>query len=52
MLTKSKPEQAKKLLNLASEDTISRWHLYQQMAAMQYGEAEKTPNEAKDRPDI
>ena len=42
MLTKSEPEHAKQLLKLGTEDTLSRWHLYQQMAAIQYGDAEKT----------
>ncbi|MCD4824075.1 MAG: pyruvate:ferredoxin (flavodoxin) oxidoreductase [Phycisphaerae bacterium] len=36
MLTKSKPEDAKKLLEQATSDTLNRWHLYQQMATMQY----------------
>jgi pyruvate-ferredoxin/flavodoxin oxidoreductase len=38
MLTRSNPEAAKRLLELAQKDTVSRWHIYQQMAAMQaYG---------------
>jgi pyruvate-ferredoxin/flavodoxin oxidoreductase len=32
MLTKSKPEQAQKLLELAQQDAKNRWQLYQQMA--------------------
>jgi len=37
MLTKSKPEEAKKLLAQATKDTLDRWHIYQQMASLQYG---------------
>ncbi len=36
MLTKSKPEEAKRLIELAQEDTTSRWHLYEQMANLKY----------------
>jgi pyruvate-ferredoxin/flavodoxin oxidoreductase len=39
MLTKSKPEQAKKLLQLAQEDVLTRWKLYEHMANMQSGAA-------------
>ncbi len=35
MLTKSKPEEAKRLLALAQQDAVQRWHLYEQLAAMQ-----------------
>jgi len=34
-LTKSKPEDAKRLLMLAQQDAARRWHLYEQLAAMQ-----------------
>ncbi|MBP7747782.1 MAG: pyruvate:ferredoxin (flavodoxin) oxidoreductase [Phycisphaerae bacterium] len=34
MLTKSKPEEAKRLLELARHDVARRWSLYEQMAAM------------------
>jgi len=37
MLTKSKPEEAKRLIELAQQDVDSRWGLYQQLAAMNYG---------------
>ena len=40
MLTKSKPEEAKRLIKLGQEDTTSRWHLLSQMAAMDYGPAD------------
>ncbi len=40
MLTKSQPEQAKKLIELGQEDVTSRWHLYKQMAAIDYGPAD------------
>jgi pyruvate-ferredoxin/flavodoxin oxidoreductase len=35
MLTRSKPEQAKRLLQEAQEDVNTRWHLYQYLAARQ-----------------
>jgi pyruvate-ferredoxin/flavodoxin oxidoreductase len=35
MLTKSKPEEAKRLIELAQEDVTSRWHLYERMANVQ-----------------
>jgi pyruvate-ferredoxin/flavodoxin oxidoreductase len=35
MLTKSKPEDAKRFLALAQQDATRRWHLYEQLAAMQ-----------------
>ena len=38
MLTKADPEAAKKLGELVQKDVTSRWHLYQQMAAMQFGQ--------------
>ncbi len=34
MLTKSKPEQAKKLIELAQSDVLRRWNMYEQLAAM------------------
>jgi pyruvate-ferredoxin/flavodoxin oxidoreductase len=34
MLTKSKPEEAKRLLALAQQDAVQRWHLYEQLAGM------------------
>jgi pyruvate-ferredoxin/flavodoxin oxidoreductase len=36
MLTKSDPQEAKHLLKLAQEDVNSRWHLYEQMATLDY----------------
>jgi len=38
MLTKSKPDAAAELIELAQADTTSRWHMYQQMAEMAYGD--------------
>ncbi len=38
MLTKFKPEEAKRLAAEAEKDFASKWHLLQQMAAMSYGE--------------
>ncbi len=40
MLTKSKPEEAKRLIQLGQSDTTSRWHLLSQMAALDYGPAD------------
>ena len=40
-ITKTKPEQAERLIQLAQQDVSARWKLYQQMAAMQVdGEGE------------
>ena len=36
MLTKSKPEEAKRLLELGQKDVTNRWNLYKHMAAMDY----------------
>ncbi|NLF32692.1 MAG: pyruvate:ferredoxin (flavodoxin) oxidoreductase, partial [Planctomycetes bacterium] len=41
MLTKSKPDAAAELIELAQTDTTSRWHLYRQMAEMAYGTGPK-----------
>ena len=40
MLTKSKPEEAARLLVLAQEDVRSRWQFYEQMAKLHYGKDE------------
>ncbi len=44
MLTKSKPEEAARLIELAQQDTTSRWSLYEQMAGLKYG-SNQTPKE-------
>jgi len=36
MLTKSAPEEAKRLMKLAQEDVTSKWHYYEQLAAMKF----------------
>ncbi|MBN2327839.1 MAG: pyruvate:ferredoxin (flavodoxin) oxidoreductase [Candidatus Omnitrophica bacterium] len=36
MLTKSKPEESKRLIALGQEEVSSRWNLYRQIAAMKY----------------
>jgi pyruvate-ferredoxin/flavodoxin oxidoreductase len=36
MLAKSAPQEAEHLLRLAQEDVNSRWHLYEQMATLDY----------------
>jgi pyruvate-ferredoxin/flavodoxin oxidoreductase len=36
MLTKSAPEEAKRLLALAQEDVNSKWHFYEQLAALKF----------------
>jgi pyruvate-ferredoxin/flavodoxin oxidoreductase len=38
MLTKSKPERAKMLIEKAQNEVQSRWHLYQAWVDMEYGE--------------
>ncbi len=40
MLAKSNPEAAAVLIEQAQDDVTSRWHLYKQMAEMQYGQTE------------
>ena len=37
MLTKSKPEDAKRFLELAQRDALARWRMYEHLAAMHYG---------------
>ena len=44
MLTKSKPEQAKHLLALGQQDVLKRWHMYEQLAAMQMAPADGEGN--------
>ncbi len=34
MLTKSKPEEARRLLRLAQQDAVQRWNMYEQLAAI------------------
>ena len=36
MLTKSAPEEAKRLMKLAQEDVSSRWHYYEQLASLKF----------------
>jgi pyruvate-ferredoxin/flavodoxin oxidoreductase len=43
MLTKSNPEEAERLIGIAQKDVTSRYSLYQQMAAMQYGASQAAP---------
>ncbi|MFW6155444.1 MAG: pyruvate:ferredoxin (flavodoxin) oxidoreductase [Planctomycetota bacterium] len=40
MLTKSRPDAAAELIELAQADTTSRWHQYKQMAALAFGTGE------------
>jgi pyruvate-ferredoxin/flavodoxin oxidoreductase len=37
MLTKSAPDEAKRLMKLAQEDVTSKWHYYEQLAALKFG---------------
>ncbi len=41
MLTKSKPERAKMLLDLAQKESHARWSLYEKWASMEYGDGKK-----------
>ena len=43
MLTKSMPERAKTLLKAAQKATSDRWHLYENWAAMEYGDDSAAP---------
>ncbi len=45
MLTKSNPEAAERLLNLAQEEVLKRWKIYEQMAAYDYSSTEKENEE-------
>jgi hypothetical protein len=45
MLTKSNPEQAKKLMERAQEAVNMRWKFYEQMAQMQYGDVQQVLQE-------
>ena len=38
MLTLSKPEEAKRLLEFAEEDAKTRWLIYEQLANMDYSQ--------------
>jgi len=40
MLTKSKPEDAKKLMTLLQEDVNEKWHMYENMAKIEFDEQE------------
>ncbi len=48
MLTKSKPEQAKRLMELAQQDVTGRWRLYEQLAAMSYAGKQQEPVASKE----
>ncbi|MFH1739164.1 MAG: pyruvate:ferredoxin (flavodoxin) oxidoreductase [bacterium] len=37
-LTKSKPEEAKRLIDLGQRDVTTRWHMYEQLANLDYGQ--------------
>jgi pyruvate-ferredoxin/flavodoxin oxidoreductase len=50
MLTKSKPEEAARLLKLAQHDVVSRWRLYEQMAALNYGNGNGTSQSSGKEP--
>jgi pyruvate-ferredoxin/flavodoxin oxidoreductase len=45
-LTRSKPVEAKRLLELAQEDSMSRWHLYAQLAKLEVAPPGGKPAEA------
>lgn len=48
MLTKSRPAEAKRLIDLAQEDAHARWHLYEQLANLSFDSTEKTDAAKKD----
>jgi pyruvate-ferredoxin/flavodoxin oxidoreductase len=41
MLTKSKPERARNLIELAQKEASERWYLYQAWADMEYGDGKE-----------
>ena len=43
MLTKTNPEEAKRLLKLAQQDANDRWHFYEQLAAIDYASEKPEP---------
>jgi pyruvate-ferredoxin/flavodoxin oxidoreductase len=43
MLTKSKPEEAKRLMELAQHDVKMRWQMYEQLASLKYGNDSENP---------
>ncbi|HOZ20147.1 MAG TPA: pyruvate:ferredoxin (flavodoxin) oxidoreductase [bacterium] len=47
MLTKSHPERARQLLADATKSTRDRWHLYENWAAMEYGNGGSKPEAAE-----
>ena len=51
MLTKSNPERAKALMELAQKDATARWNLYKQLAALQCGQDEQQEQEQPGRED-
>jgi pyruvate-ferredoxin/flavodoxin oxidoreductase len=51
MLTKSKPQEAERLIQLAQEDVNSRWHLYDQMANLVYASGNDDKPVAPAKPD-
>ncbi len=40
MLTQSKPQEAERLIELAQQDVLRQWRMYEQLAAMEYGQQE------------
>ena len=40
MLTQSKPQEAERLMELAQQDVLRQWRMYEQLAAMEYGQQE------------
>jgi pyruvate-ferredoxin/flavodoxin oxidoreductase len=47
MLTLSKPEQAKRLLELAQGDVLARYRLYKQLASLSFTDEEAKPADVK-----
>jgi len=40
MLTQSKPQEAERLIELAQQDVLHQWHMYEQLAAIDYSQQE------------
>ena len=48
MLTKFRPDEAKRLAALAEQDAAGRWRLYQHLAAMDYAKQEEPATGSKE----
>jgi len=47
MLTKTNPDHAEELMQLAQQDVTSRWRLYEQLASLDYGQQKEQDKPAE-----